>query len=209
MLRAYVVSDIPGNAATATILETARTINGVSFNGSANITVTAAAGTLTGTTLKSTVLSSSLTSLGTIASLAATEIASPSIAVDNATEGGTAQMTVQSVQEVVTLSGASTKDTTIAIPNGSLLLGASFCVNTEVADASGDDTWSAAYVTGASTSLASGAAKTVNTKIDKLVVPELAGAATEIRFTSNSGNFTGGVIEVVAYYIDLTSLANV
>jgi hypothetical protein len=32
-----------GNAATATTLQTARTINGVSFNGSANITITAAA----------------------------------------------------------------------------------------------------------------------------------------------------------------------
>jgi hypothetical protein len=32
-----------GNAATATVLQTARTINGVSFNGSANITITAAA----------------------------------------------------------------------------------------------------------------------------------------------------------------------
>ena len=40
-----------GNAATATALQTARTINGVSFNGTASITVTAAADTLTGTTL--------------------------------------------------------------------------------------------------------------------------------------------------------------
>jgi hypothetical protein len=56
-----------GNAATATTLATARNINGVSFNGSADITVTAAAGTLTGTTLASGVTSSSLTSLGTIA----------------------------------------------------------------------------------------------------------------------------------------------
>lgn len=40
-----------GNAATATALQTARTINGTSFNGTANITVTAAADTLTGTTL--------------------------------------------------------------------------------------------------------------------------------------------------------------
>lgn len=37
-----------GNAATATALQTARTINGTSFNGTANITVTAAASTLTG-----------------------------------------------------------------------------------------------------------------------------------------------------------------
>lgn len=48
-------------------LTTARTINGVSFDGTSNITVTAAAGTLTGTTLNSTVVNSSLTSLGTIA----------------------------------------------------------------------------------------------------------------------------------------------
>ena len=36
-----IVSDITGNAATATKLQTARTINGVSFDGSANITVSA------------------------------------------------------------------------------------------------------------------------------------------------------------------------
>jgi Collagen triple helix repeat (20 copies). len=48
-------------------LQTARTINGVSFDGTASITVTAAAGTLTGTTLNSTVVTSSLTSVGTIA----------------------------------------------------------------------------------------------------------------------------------------------
>lgn len=55
-----------GNAATATALQTARTINGTSFNGTANITVTAAAGTLTGTTLAASVVTSSLTSVGTI-----------------------------------------------------------------------------------------------------------------------------------------------
>ena len=37
-----------GNAATATALATARTINGTNFDGSADVTVTAAAGTLTG-----------------------------------------------------------------------------------------------------------------------------------------------------------------
>lgn len=54
---------------SADTLTTARNINGVSFNGSADITVTAAAGTLTGTTLNSTVVSSSLTSVGTLSSL--------------------------------------------------------------------------------------------------------------------------------------------
>lgn len=69
-LTTAIASDFPtlnqnttGSAATLT---TPRNINGVSFNGSADITVTAAAGTLTGTTLNSTVVTSSLTSVGTI-----------------------------------------------------------------------------------------------------------------------------------------------
>jgi hypothetical protein len=60
-----------GLAASATKLATARAINGVDFDGTAPITVTAAAGTLTGTTLNATVVSSSLTSLGTITTLTA------------------------------------------------------------------------------------------------------------------------------------------
>lgn len=70
--RAIVAADIPtlnqnttGSAATLT---TSRNINGVAFNGSADITVTAAAGTLTGTTLNSSVVTSSLTTVGTIGS---------------------------------------------------------------------------------------------------------------------------------------------
>jgi hypothetical protein len=57
---------------SAPTLTTARNINGVSFNGSADITVTAAAGTLTGTELKSTVVTSSLTSVGTLTNLSVT-----------------------------------------------------------------------------------------------------------------------------------------
>jgi hypothetical protein len=54
-----------GSAATLT---EPRAINGVDFDGSAAITVTAAAGTLSGNTLKSTVVTSSLTSVGSISS---------------------------------------------------------------------------------------------------------------------------------------------
>ncbi len=59
---------VTGNAGSATVLATARNINGVSFNGSADITVTAAASTLTGTTLSSGVVTSSLTTVGALAS---------------------------------------------------------------------------------------------------------------------------------------------
>lgn len=63
-----------GNAATATTatkLAIARTINGVAFDGTADISIIsiADAGTLTGTTLKSSITNSSLTSVGTIANL--------------------------------------------------------------------------------------------------------------------------------------------
>ena len=63
------VGALTGNASTATTLQTARTINGTSFNGSADITVTAAASTLTGSTLNSGVTASSLTSVGTLTGL--------------------------------------------------------------------------------------------------------------------------------------------
>ena len=58
-----------GNAATATKLAASKNINGVAFDGSVDITVTAAAGTLTGATLNSTVTGSSLTSVGRLVSL--------------------------------------------------------------------------------------------------------------------------------------------
>ncbi len=61
-------TNITGNAGTATALQTARAINGVNFDGTAPITVTAAAGTLTGTTLASGVVTSSLTTVGALAS---------------------------------------------------------------------------------------------------------------------------------------------
>jgi hypothetical protein len=58
--------DTTGSAATLT---TARAINGTNFDGSADITVTAAAGTLTGGTLASGVTASSLTSVGILSGL--------------------------------------------------------------------------------------------------------------------------------------------
>jgi len=66
---AHLDSDITGNAATATALATARAINGTNFDGTAAITVTAAANTLTTNTLASGVTASSLTSVGTLSSL--------------------------------------------------------------------------------------------------------------------------------------------
>jgi hypothetical protein len=83
-----IAGSITGNAATAstaTKLSTARSINGVQFDGTADITVNADAGTLTGTTLKSTVTGSSLTSVGTLANLTVTNPIAGSITGNAAT----------------------------------------------------------------------------------------------------------------------------
>jgi hypothetical protein len=58
-----------GNSASATRLNPGRSINGVTFDGTSNITITAAAETLTGNTIKSTVINSNLQTLGTLVDL--------------------------------------------------------------------------------------------------------------------------------------------
>lgn len=76
-------TNISGNAATATALQTARTINGTSFNGTANITVTVDAALLGGTTLAANVTSSSLTQLGTITNLNVTSADIDNLEINN------------------------------------------------------------------------------------------------------------------------------
>ena len=65
-------------ANTATRLATPRTINGVAFDGTANITVPAAADTLTGTNLAGNVTQSNLNTVGTLVSL---NVADPGVTV--------------------------------------------------------------------------------------------------------------------------------
>jgi hypothetical protein len=76
-----------GNAATATKLAATKNINGVAFDGSADISITAIAdaGTLSGTTLNATILNSSLTSVGTLASLTVTNPITGSVTGNAAT----------------------------------------------------------------------------------------------------------------------------
>ena len=67
LLAGYGITDalgLHGTADAATKLANARNINGISFDGTGNITIAAGANTLTGTTLNSTILASSLTSVG-------------------------------------------------------------------------------------------------------------------------------------------------
>ena len=106
--------EVTGNAATATALATTRAINGVNFDGSAAITVTAAAGTLSGDTLKSTVVTSSLTTVGTIGTgvWAATDV--------GVTHGGTGVSTLTD-HGVVLGSGTGAVSVTAAGTSGQVL----------------------------------------------------------------------------------------
>lgn len=65
----FVGATLSGNAFTATKLETARTINGTLFDGTANISVPVAAADITGTRLAANVVESDLTGVGTLTSL--------------------------------------------------------------------------------------------------------------------------------------------
>jgi hypothetical protein len=65
----FVGAELTGNAFSASQLAIPRRINGVSFDGTSDITVTAEAGTLTGSTLNPSVIFSNITSLGTLSSL--------------------------------------------------------------------------------------------------------------------------------------------
>ena len=131
------------------------------------------------------------------------------VAVQNSDEGGTASLNIKTVRELVTLSGAQ-KSTTINLPAGAMLLGASFNVDTAVVTSAATNTWDADYIGGSTTNLvAAGAPGALNTKANKVIAPEIASAETNIEFDAPGvETFSSGVIEVVAYYIDQTSLAN-
>ena len=101
-------------SATATALATARAINGTDFDGTAAITVTAAAGTLTGATLNSGVTASSLTSVGTLTGLTT----SGDVVVGNgngAVVGNSALVSIANTAPEFEVLGTGEADSTIGV----------------------------------------------------------------------------------------------
>ena len=115
-------TSITGNAATATKLAASKNINGVAFDGSADINAPAAAETLTGTTLKSTVTGSSLTSVGTLANLTVTNPIAGSVTGNAATATNLTGLT-SSVATLNNLSGVNTGDQTSITGNAANVTG--------------------------------------------------------------------------------------
>lgn len=128
--------------------------------------------------------------------------------IGNQSEGETGTMNYKTLNEEVTLTGATT-DTTIQVPSGAIILGAQFTVDEVVSSTGGDpDTWTAAFVTGATDNMTPGGAQSsaVDTQVDTSIVGTKTTAASSIRFTPDAGNFDGGKIEVNIFYRDITSM---
>jgi hypothetical protein len=112
----FVGATLTGNANSATQLATPRQINGVTFSGTENITVPAAAATLTGNTLNSTVTQSSLVSVGTLNSLS---VADTGISIGSA---GTLKFLVESARPTLrSTSGTLNFDMGISGPDVSFV----------------------------------------------------------------------------------------
>ena len=181
-----------GNAATATALETARKINGVDFDGTADITVTAAAGTLTGNTLNSTVVNSSLTSVGTLTDLTVTNPISGSVTGNAATAtaletarningvsfDGTADITVTA--DAGTLSGNTLNSTVV---NSSLTSVGTLTDLTVTNPISGSVTGTSSNVTGTVTIANGGTGQTTQ----QAAINALAGGSTAGQFLRGDG----------------------
>src|SRR5690606_27273826 len=116
---APITGSVSGNAGTATKLAAPKKINGVDFDGSADITVTAVAdaNTLTGTTLNPAIVTSSLTSVGTLANLTVTNPIAGSIT------GNAATATTATTATSATTAGTVTTAAQPAITSVGTLIG--------------------------------------------------------------------------------------
>jgi len=108
-----IAGSINGNASTATKLSAPKNINGIPFDGSTDITISASAdaGTLTGTTLNSTITSSGLTSVGTLANLTVTNPIIGSVTGNAATATTAGNITATSNSTLTTLTNLSSVGT--------------------------------------------------------------------------------------------------
>lgn len=118
------VGNVAGIASSATKLVTPRMINGVNFDGTTSITVTANAATLSGTTLAANIATSSLTTVGTLTSLVVNNnISSNSLAVTSNISLGSVTVLGNTYVNFHSSGIANDYDSRIAATGGSLVAG--------------------------------------------------------------------------------------
>jgi hypothetical protein len=176
--------NITGNAATATKLAIARNINGIAFDGTANITVTADAGTLAGTSLKSTITGSSLTSVGTLQNLTVTNPIVGSITGNAATATTATNLAAGSVGEIPYQTTAGTTAMLGVGTAGQVLQSNGSAAPSWVAAATGDMTLTGVQtVTGAKTFGAAG-------NVGKLIIAGNTSGTTILNANATAGSGT-------------------
>jgi hypothetical protein len=196
-------SSTSGNAATATALAAPRAINGVNFDGTADITVTAAAETLSGSALNQAITGSSLTSVGTLANLTVTNAIAGDVTGNAATVTTNANLT-----GVVTSTGNATAiaDAALTIAKTNGLQGA---LDLKAPLASPTFTGTVTIPSGASITAPTGLVKgdvglgSVNNTSDVNKPVSTAGqAALDLKAPLASPTFTGTV--AIPSYADLS-----
>jgi hypothetical protein len=210
-----VVGNVTGNASTATALQTARAINGVNFDGTAAITVTAAAGTLTGATLASNVLASSLTSVGTLAALTVTAPITGSVTGSSGSTTGNAA-TATALQTARTINGTSfdgTANVTVTAAAGTLT-GATLASNVLASSLTSVGTLAAltvtapitGSVTGSSGSATGNAATATALATARTINGTSFNGTANITVTAAAGTLTGSTLASGVTASSLTSV---
>lgn len=216
---AYVPS-VGGNAATATALQTPRNINGVAFNGTANITVTAAAGTVTGATLASNVLASSLTSVGTLSGLTVTApIAGSVTGASGSTTGNAATATaLQTARNIngVAFDGTANITLPVSAADASTLTGATLASNVLASSLTSVGTLAGltvtapitGSVTGSSASATGNAATATALQTSRNINGTAFNGTANITVTADASTLTGATLASGVTASSLTSVGS-
>ena len=124
--------------------------------------------------------------------------------------GTTGGLVIKAAEAAATLTGATT-DIAVAVPSGAVILGTQLRVDTLITSAAAVS-WSAAFITGSTASIASAQAFTKNTKVNTAYNANGASAITSatpnIRITPNEGTFTAGNIRAIVYYLTFDTMAD-
>ncbi len=212
-------ADLQGNADTASKLTPGSNINGVLFDGSADITITVDASTLTGDTLASNVVNSALQSVGTLTDLTVTNPINGDITGDAATLNGNdssffqdaSNLNTGTIDDTLLSSNVPLLDVANAFTNANTFSNAG---NSYTGDGSGLASVDAATLGGSDLATVQDAGNLTGTLSDSRLsgnVPLKDGTNT---FTgantfSNAGNSFTGTLTVTGGTIDGTTIGGV